>query len=163
VKELIVDFFSNNAVIIIFMHVFSAIIWIGGMIAIRFGVHYTINNLDDPKVKLPIVIDYLKRFFNIVIPAIIIILITAGILAIGKGFKGTPLYLIVHFKEAIWTIMTINFIFIYLKRNKAQKLIEQNDFKGAKEVLAPIAKWMIPLNIILGTLALFLGIKLNGY
>ena len=162
-KELIINFFNNFASIIIFLHIFSAIIWIGGMIAIRFAVHYAMDEINETKIKLFTITNYLKRFFNIVILAIVVILITAIILIIAKELKGTSLYPIVYIKEIIWSIMTINFIFIYKKRNKAQIFLLNNNFKEAKKTLAPIAKWMIPLNIVLGVFALFFGIKLNGY
>ena len=79
------------------------------------------------------------------------------------GFKGTPLYSLVIVKEVIWTIMTIVFITIYIKRNKAQKAFVEGDFLGAKNNLAPIAKYYIPLNIVLGIIAIYFGVTLRGF
>ena len=98
-----------------------------------------------------------------VIPAILILLITAVIMIIALGFKGTPLYSFVIVKEAIWTIMTIVFIIIYVKRNKAEKAFIAGDFLTAKNNLVPIAKYYIPLNIILGIIAIYLGVTLRGF
>ena len=58
--------------------------------------------------------------------------------------------------------MTVLFVIIYLKRNKAQKLFNESDFKSAKDVLVPLAQWMIPVNIFLGLIALYLGVTLRG-
>ena len=43
--------FNNFSSLIVFLHVLSAIIWVGGMIAIRFAVHYSMQEVDDPKIK----------------------------------------------------------------------------------------------------------------
>ena len=157
------EFFNNFSSIIVFLHVISAVIWVGGMIAIRFAVHYSMQNIEDPKVKLGRTLENLKRFFNIVIPTIITLLITAIIMIIALGFKGTELYSIVIAKEIIWTIMTVIFITIYIKRNKAQKAFDSGDFANAKNNLLPIATYFIPANIILGLIAIFLGITLRGF
>ena len=157
------EFFNNFSSIIVFLHVISAVIWVGGMIAIRFAVHYSIQNIEDPKVKLGRTLENLKRFFNIVIPTIITLLITAIIMIIALGFKGTALYNIVIVKEIIWTIMLIIFITIYMKRNKAQKAFDNGDFANTKKQLIPIATYFIPINIVLGLIAIFLGITLRGF
>lgn len=157
------EFFNNFSSIIVFLHVISAVIWVGGMIAIRFAVHYSMQNIEDPKVKLGRTLENLKRFFNIVIPTIITLLITAIIMIVALGFKGTALYNIVIVKEIIWTIMLIIFITIYMKRNKAQKAFDSGDFANTKKQLIPIATYFIPANIILGLVAIFLGITLRGF
>ncbi|APW64650.1 hypothetical protein LPB137_01735 [Poseidonibacter parvus] len=148
---------------VVFLHVISAVLWVGGMIAIRFAVHYSMQNIVEPKIKLERTLENLKRFFNMVIPAIIILLITAIILILTLEFKGTPLYSFVIAKEAIWTVMTIVFITIYIKRNKAEKAFISGDFLGAKNALMPIAKYYIPLNIVLGIVAIYFGITLRGF
>ncbi|MBP7748751.1 MAG: hypothetical protein KA070_01245 [Aliarcobacter sp.] len=158
-----IDLFKNYSSIIVFLHVTSAVIWVGGMIAIRFAVHYSMHNIEDPKIKLGRTLENLKRFFSMVIPAILTLLITAIIMIIALGFKGTELYSIVIVKEIIWTIMTVIFITIYIKRNKAQKAFDSGDFANAKNNLLPIATYFIPANIILGLIAIFLGITLRGF
>ncbi len=158
-----IDFFKDYSSIIVFLHVISAVIWVGGMIAIRFAVHYSIQNIEDPKIKLARTLELLKRFFNMVIPAILTLLITAIIMIIALGFKGTELYNVVVIKEIIWSIMTLIFITIYIRRIKAQKAFDNNDFLNAKNNLLPIATYFIPVNIVLGLVAIFLGITLRGF
>ena len=103
------ELFNNFSTLIIFLHLISAIIWIGGMIVIRFAVHYSMQNIEDPKIKLGRTLENLKRFFSMVIPAILTLLITAIIMIIALGFKGSELYSIVVIKEIIWSIMTFIF------------------------------------------------------
>lgn len=147
---------------VVFLHVISAIIWVGGMIAIRFAVHYSMAKVEDPKIKLGRTLESLKRFFMMVIPSILILLITAIIMIISFGFKGTDLYSTVILKEAIWVIMAVVFTIIFIKRNKAQKFFDAGDLPSAKAQLAPISAWMIPLNTVLGIVAVFLGVTLRG-
>lgn len=157
------ELFDNYSSIIVFLHVISAVLWVGGMLAIRFAVHYSIQDITDPKIKLGRTLESLRRFFNMVIPAIVLLLLTAIIMIIALGFKGTPLYSVVIAKEVIWTIMTLVFITIYIKRNKASKAFESGNLPAAKQQLEPIAKYFIPLNIILGIIAIFLGVTLRGF
>ncbi|UTJ06831.1 hypothetical protein [Arcobacter roscoffensis] len=157
------ELFDNYSSIIVFLHVISAVLWVGGMLAIRFAVHYSMQDITDPKIKLGRTLESLRRFFNMVIPAIVLLLLTAIIMIIALGFKGTPLYNVVIAKEVIWTIMTVVFITIYIKRNKASKAFESGNLPAAKQQLEPIAKYFIPLNIILGIIAIFLGVTLRGF
>jgi uncharacterized membrane protein len=159
----LVDFFKNYSSIIVFLHVISAVIWVGGMIAIRFAVHYSMQNIEEPKIKLARTLELLKRFFSMVIPAILTLLITAIIMIIALGFKESELYNVVIIKEIIWSIMTFIFLIVYIKRNKAQKAFDSGDFASVKNNLLPIATYFIPINIVLGLIAIFLGVTLRGF
>jgi len=157
------DLFHNFSSIIVFLHVLSAVIWVGGMIAIRFAVHYSMQEIEEPKIKLGRTLESLRRFFNMVIPSIVLLLLTAIIMIIALGFKGTPLYSFVIAKEVVWTIMTLIFVVIFIKRKQAQKAYDEGNLPLAKEKLQPIANLLIPTNIVLGLVAIFLGITLRGF
>ena len=109
------ELFNNFSTLIIFLHVISAIVWLGGMIVIRFAVHYSMQNIEEPKIRLGRTLENLKRFFSMVIPSIITLLITAIILIL------------------------------------------------ALDQLNPLAKYLIPINIFLGIVAVILGITLRGF
>jgi len=164
-KEVIIDFFNNNANMILFIHVMGAMVWVGGMIAIRFAVHPVLQQIEDSNIRLSKTLNIMKNFFNIVKVFIGLIVLSAVFMAVGLGFKESDpmLYQVVHIKEAIWTIMTILFTIMYLRRNKAEKYFISGDLSGAKEQLMPLSKWMIPLNIALGLFALILGGVLRGF
>lgn len=157
------DFFYSYSTLIIFLHLFSAIIWLGGMITIRFAVHYSMQNIEEPSIKLGRTLENLRRFFYMVIPSIIVLLITAIIMILALGFKNTELYKFVILKEIIWIVMSAIFIIIYIRRNKAQEAFDNKEFSVAKNHLNPISKYLIPINIFLGTLALILGVTLRGF
>ncbi len=153
------DLITNYSTVIIFLHVLSAIIWIGGMIAIRVAVHPVLQSFEDARLKLGTTLRIVGRLFNLVIPFIIILLATALIFEIIFGIKSPT----VHIKEAIWTVMTINFIFMYIKRSKAQKLFNSGKIADAKDMVSIIPKLLLPINIILGMAAVVLGVTLRGF
>ncbi len=139
---------------IVFLHILSAIVWIGGMIAIRFAVHFSVQTIEDTKSKLQTTLLNLKYFFYMVIVCIVMLFITAIIMVLALELQG----LMVHLKESIWFIMTLIVVIVFIKRNLAQKYFDQEEYAKAKEQLQPIAKYFIPMNILLGLCALFLGI-----
>lgn len=149
---------------IIFFHVISAIIWVGGMIAVRFAVHPSLQNISDAKVRLARTLEITGRLFALVLPFIIILLATGLMLASVFGFRGkTDLSMVVHIKESIWLIMTLNYSLMVYLRYKAQNSFLTNDFENAKKLLSKISKYLLPLNIFLGILALYFGLVLRGF
>jgi len=161
-KEAMVQFFGEYAAVLVFLHVLSAVVWVGGMIAIRVAVHPSLQGIDDPKLKLSRTLQIVGRLFNLVIPFIVILIVTATLMAVGLGFKGTALYWLVHVKEVIWTVMTINFIYMYIRRKKAQRLFDAGDLAGTKERLSILPNILLPINIVLGIGAIFAGVILRG-
>ena len=156
-KEQAITLFANYPQAIVFLHVLSAIIWIGGMIAIRLAVHPTMQSIDEPQIKLGKTLQLMGKFFNIVMPFIFILLLTAIVLIFAME-KSPELQM----KENIWMIMTANFIWMYTKRYKAQKLFNRGELPQAKAMVALIPKFLLPLNIVLGLVALWLGVALRG-
>ena len=162
-KETIVNLFNAYALLIIFIHILSAVIWVGGMIAIRIAVHPSLQTIENPKIKLGKTLQIVGRLFNLVIPFILLLIITATLMAVGLGFKGTDLYWLIHVKEVIWTTMTLNFIYMYRQRKIAQKLFNTGDFETAKQKASLLPNLLLPINIILGISAIFSGVILRGF
>ncbi len=162
-KEAMVAFFGEYAAVLVFLHVLSAVVWIGGMIAIRVAVHPALQGIEDPQIRLGKTLQIVGRLFHLVIPFIVILIITATLMAVGLGFKGTELYWLVHVKEVIWTVMTINFIYMYIRRRQAQKLFDAGDLPAAKAKVAPLPNLLLPINTALGIAAIFAGVVLRGF
>jgi uncharacterized membrane protein len=175
-KDLIIQTFTDYRTPIIFLHIISAVVWVGGMIAMRFAAHHSIQSIHNTQIKLERTTHALKRLFSIVAPFVAILIITAVLMAVGYGFRAAAidangnvtdayamhLYNLVHVKESIWLLMTVNFIAMVLRRNKAEKLIAQGDFSAAAKALMLIGRYMVPLNIILGICAIYLGVTLRN-
>lgn len=153
------EIFKNYGTIIIFLHILSAVIWVGGMIAIRFAVHPSLQSIDEPKIKLGKTLQIVGRLFNIVMPFIVISAFCGILIIKGAGYSGA----IVHLKEAIWTVMTLNFAYMYIKRSKAQKLYNVGDMAQAKEMVRLLPTVLLPINIVLGLMAIFAGVTLRGF
>ena len=177
-KDLIYTLFGEYKVQIIFLHILSAVVWVGGMIAMRFAAHQSLQLLEPANIKITRSAHALKRLFVIVAPFVIILILTAVIMAVGYGFRNAAIgadgkvindyamhiYNIVHVKESIWMIMTLNFLAMVFRRNQAAKLIANGDFAVAGAKLKLIAQYMVPLNIALGLVAIYLGVFLrNAY
>ncbi len=176
-KQTLIELFGTYAHEIIFFHVLSAFVWVGGMIAIRLAVHPNLQLIDDPKVKLGRTLAITKSLFHLVIPFITLLIVTATIMAVGFEFRNNAvdangdiisevamnLYNIVHIKEVIWMVMSLNFGWMYIKRHKAQKLFDKGDLAGAKASVALLPNVLLPINILLGMIALWLGITLRGF
>ena len=177
-KEMMIELFADYRTQIIFLHVISAVVWVGGMIAMRFAAHNSFVEIESPLHRLERISHALKRLFYIVSPFVIILIITAVIMAVGLGFRvaavdasgnviddyAMTLYNLVHLKEVIWMVMGANLALMMFFRAQADKLLVKGDATGAKGKLGLIGKYMVPLNIILGIVAIYLGVTLrNAY
>lgn len=172
------EFFANYGHLIVFLHVLSAFIWVGGMIAIRVAVHPVIgrggvtasqmlqndvmSSMLVPKQRLGITLQVTGRLFNLVMPFIIILFATGLIMAIATGGHHGDLKSLFLSKEILWTVMAVNYTYMYIKRAKAWRLFSKGEVALAKAQLSLIPNLLLPLNIILGIAALWLGVSLRG-
>jgi len=174
-KSALETFFWDNAEVIVFLHILSAIVWVGGMISMRFAAHNSFLNIENPAFRLERIAQALKRLFIIVAPFIVILIITAVIMAVGWGFRAAAvdanhnvidetamyIYNVVHIKEGIWMIMALNYGYMVYRLNRATKALVSNDVIEAKKYLEMIGKYLVPANITLGVVALYLGVVLR--
>ena len=174
-KAAMVEFFWANTEIIVFMHVISAVIWVGGMVAMRYAAHQSFVHVEEPLIRLERIAHALKRLFTIVWPFVIVLIITAVLMAVGWDFRNAAvdatgkvideaamhLYNLVHIKEVLWMIMAINLGVMMVLRKKAEKLLGQDDLVGAQSKLSIIGQYLVPINIVLGVVAIYLGVVLR--
>lgn len=172
------ELFNNYGHLMVFLHVLSAFIWVGGMIAIRVAVHPVIgrggvteeqmlksdimSSILVPKQRLGITLQITGRLFNLVLPFIAILFATGLMMAIATGGHHGDLKSLFLSKEILWSIMAINYTYMYIKRAKAWRLFSIGDVASAKAQLGLIPNFLLPINIILGIVALWLGISLRG-
>jgi len=171
--------FNHYGHFIIFLHVLGAIIWIGGMIAVRIAVHPVISrggitpaqmlqsdriaDILTPKQRLGINLQITGRLFNLVLPFILLIFATGLTMAVATGGHHGALKPLFVAKEIIWTIMTLNFAYMYYQRAGAWRRFEAGEIKAAKAKVALIPNLLLPINIVLGIVALWMGVSLRGY
>lgn len=154
-------FFSEYRSLIVFLHVISAVVWVGGMIAMRFAAHYSFAELEPP-LRLQRAAHALKNLFSIVVPFVVILLLTALIMAIGMDLHHSQLKAMAFAKEGIWSVMALNLAAMIWRRNRAQRFIDAGEFAQAKLLLGTIAQVMVPVNIVLGMIAIYLGVGFSG-
>ncbi|MCK9373991.1 MAG: hypothetical protein M0P91_12425 [Sulfuricurvum sp.] len=177
-KDFLYQLFAEHRTLIVFLHVLSAVIWVGGMVAIRFATHQALGEITDPKLRLERAAHTLKRLFTIVWPFVLVLITTAVIMAVGLGFRAAALdpngnviddyamslYNTVHIKEAIWLVMALNLAAMMFRRRKAEIALAEGNVAKAKALLGVIAQYMVPVNIVLGVIAIFIGVVLrNAY
>ena len=162
-RETAVELFANYAFVILFLHVLGAMVWVGGMIAMRIAVHPALQHIEDAKVRLARTLEMVANLFRLVLPFIVLLILTGLIMGFAVGADGSRLGMLVHMKEAIWLVMTVNYAFMVRFRNRAERLFVSGDLAGARKSMEPIAKMMLPLNILLGLIALAAGIALRGF
>ena len=172
------ELFANYGHFMVFLHVLSAFIWVGGMIAMRVAVHPVIFRggvtaeqmlrsdvmvaMLEPKQRLGITLQTVGRLFNLVMPFIILLFATGLMMAIAMGGHHGDLKTLFLSKEIIWTIMALNYTYMYVRRAKAWKLFEQGEVKLAKAKMKWMANVLLPVNIVLGLVALWMGVSLRG-
>ncbi len=173
-KAWMVEFFWANTELLVFLHVISAVVWVGGMIAMRFAAHYSFQALE-PAQRLPRTAQALGNLFTIVAPFIIVLIVTAILMAVGWGFRAAAVdasgnvidevafgvYQLVHVKEAIWMVMAMNYGYMVWRLVKAKKILASGGLPAAKAMLGMIGKYLVPLNIVLGLIAIYLGVVLR--
>ena len=156
------EFFLEHKTIVVFLHVMSGVVWVGGMIAMRYAAHPSFMLIESPAKRLESISLALKKLFSIVIWFIFILVLTGVILSIVLELKHTEYSMFAHIKDGIWSLMAINFFTMMYRRVKADKAMLNGDFVTAKNQLSLIGSFMVPLNIALGTMAIFLGAYLSS-
>ena len=156
------DIFLEYKTVIVFLHVISAVVWVGGMIAMRYAAHYSFLEIESPQKRLERIAHALKRLFYIVLPFVVTLLVTAVFMIKGYSLSQSDYSALSHAKEGIWSIMFINLIVMILRRNRGEKMLNEGNMVGAKSQIELIGKFMVPLNIILGITAIFLGTYISS-
>ncbi|WP_373071369.1 hypothetical protein [Sulfurimonas sp.] len=156
------EIFTEYKAYIVFIHVISAVVWVGGMIAMRYAAHPSFMKIESSEQRLEHISIALKRLFLIVLPFVVLLFITAFIMIKAYSLSGSEYAGFAHAKEAIWSVMFINLIVMIKRRNRAEKAIVDGDIALAKSQLGLIGKYQVPANIVLGVIAIFIGSYLSS-
>ncbi len=161
---------------IIFLHVLSAVRWVGGMVSARYGRVKPLRSLSEPEDFIHETKRY-TRFFKMMTPFIVLLFITSVIMALSfhdnaydeDGFvlsqSAVELLKMIHTKGGIWTVMAMNMglmAWINLKASKSfNSCSNVKECKRCKEALEIIYNYLMPVNIILGAVEIMLGVVLR--
>jgi uncharacterized membrane protein len=94
-----------------FLHLVSAIVWLGGMTFMLRALRPTLGETLEPPQRLPLLAGVLRRFFLLVWLAVVVILLSGGYLLGHAGAQAAPLGW--HLMAGIGTLMCLIFGHIY--------------------------------------------------
>lgn len=164
-REFFIHMFSDYSRIIVFLHIISSCLLIGSMFVMRFVIQPVEVDIEDEKIKFGSCLRMMKRYIVFLVPVMLIIIVTSIFMNIGLGFKnGNPAtYVMVHTKEALWTFIAFNFIYMYFKYLKAKKGFEAENYVELEENMVLMVRYLIPLNLVLALISVYFGVILRGY
>ncbi|MBA2352350.1 MAG: CopD family protein [Pseudomonadota bacterium] len=135
------------------VHLFGAVIWVGGMFFAYFALRPAAGKTLAPPLRLPLWAATLQRFFAWVSLAIVLILASgiAMIMLLG-GFGAVGIH--VHAMLAIGVVMMAVFAHVYFAPfKKLRRNVEAQDWQAGGDALAQIRK-LVALNLALGFLTI---------
>jgi len=97
---------------LLFLHIFFAMVWIGGMVFNLLFLHPALRDLSQEEVRKKVARKVLKRFFLAVWLSIAVLFLTGMYMwhSFRPDFSANTLF---HIKLFIFGIMVLNFTYIY--------------------------------------------------
>lgn len=170
-RDLIYAVMQDYGLFVIFLHVVGASVWVGGMITLWFltrdaGSPAPIDRRAMSRTEM------YKKFFTFLSPFVVLLLITSIFMALGYkdnaidsngftlDFKNLETYKLINTKGSIWAIMVMNMVFmIWILTKVSCKLCKT---KVRADCMWLVGKYLLPINILLGLVGIFLGVFLRS-
>ncbi len=156
--------YQNFSFIILPLHLFSVVIWLGGMVMFVFSIYPSLMQIPNDKMMIRTSYRILRRYFHMLFIFIIFCALTGVVMEIAKHYedRDPTLSAIVGAKEAIWALMFMIFIFAYYKLNDTKNSCIADDVELAKDNIRLIAHYLFAISIFLGLVSLYFGLILRG-
>jgi uncharacterized membrane protein len=136
---------------LLFFHILSAVIWVGGMFFAHQMVRPSVGPLDAP-VRLALWRRIFERFFKWVWAAAILLLAT-GLWMEHLGVRGTHVIIM----ETLGVIMVLAFAHLFFAPWKRfRRAVDGGDFPAAAVQLNQIRR-IVELNLVLGLIVVVVG------
>ena len=164
-RDFFIEVFSDHSRMIVFLHVASAALLIGSLFIMRFVVQPVEVDVPDIKIKFNTCMKIIRKYMFFTLFLMLIVIVTSLFMHWGLSFKtGNPTtYVFIHIKEALWTFMTFNFIYMFFKYTKAKKGLESENYIEVEENVILIVRYFIPLNLVLSIVCVYFGVVLRGF
>ncbi len=164
-RDFFIEVFSDHSRMIVFLHVASAALLVGSLFMMRFVVQPVEVDVQDIKIKLTSCVKMIQKYLFFAVLFMGMIIVTSLFMHFGLGFRaGSPTtYVFVHIKEALWTFMAFNLIYVYVKYIKAKKGLESENYIEVEENVILIVRYFIPLNLVLAIISIYFGVVLRGF
>jgi uncharacterized membrane protein len=144
------------AVAALTVHVFAAVIWVGGMFFAHQVLRPAATELDSA-VRLPLWSRVFDRFFPWVIAAIILLLASgyALVFAVFGGFHALPLY--INLMQGIGIVMMLLFLHLYFAPwRRFRAAVVREDWAAGGDQLSQI-RTVVTINLVLGLIVVAIG------
>jgi uncharacterized membrane protein len=137
------------------LHLLSIVVWVGGMVFSHFFLRPAVVGLE-PSVRLTLMRDVLRRFFQAVLAASVLTLIT-GVWMLGRVAKNAVQSGGGFQMPLDWTLMTVVgvamvAIFMHIRfalYKRLDRRVNAADWAAAGAALDQIRKWVF-VNLLLG-------------
>ena len=155
--------YENFAAFIVPIHLLSTVLWIGGMVMFVFSVYPSLKQIPNQKQMIRTSFRVLKRFYNILIPAMVLQALSGVVMEYGRHYEemDPTLVAIVGAKEAIWALMFMIAIFGYYKISDTKKKCLGDEPELAYDNIRLIAHYLFAISIFLGLFAIYFGLILE--
>jgi len=137
---------------LLFLHLASVIIWIGGMFFAYFCLRPAAAQLLEPAQRLPLWVATFRRFFKITAVAVIVILATGFMMLMQVGMKFAP----IGWHIMLSTGLLMAFIFVYVYAVLYPRLCSQCNAAAWAEGGATLNKirQLVGLNLVLSVITI---------
>jgi uncharacterized membrane protein len=136
-------------IVLLLIHIISAVIWVGGMVFAHFMLRPAALALDPP-VRLPLFRRVFQRFFPLVW-VIILLLLATGFAMVFVGFGGfatVPQY--INIMLGLGIVMMLAFAHLYFGPwRRMQQALDREDIAGGARALNQI-RLIVVFNMYLG-------------
>ncbi len=169
-REFIYEAMTDYTLLIVFLHVLSAVVWVGGLVALLVLSRKAKSGVEIER-RFAGRAALFKKLFTFLAPFVVLLFLTALFMALGyrdsaidaDGFvidsSGFEIYKYINTKGILFLVMAMNMLFTIWIITKAEcKLCKT---QKANDCMWLINTYLLPINIILGTIAIYLGVVLR--
>lgn len=138
--------------LLLFLHLAAAIFWMGGMAFMVLALRPALHARQEPPLRLPLVIEVLRRFFLVVICSIAALLATGVPLLVQvPGGSAPPGW---HAMAGLGVLMMLVFGHIFfVPWRRLQRAVAAQDWPAGGRAMNQIAL-LVKVNLALGWLAI---------
>ncbi len=164
-ESITADFFENFSRYIIFLHVASMALYIGGLCAMGFFIKPIIFQIKIPKILYGCGIDFVKRFMIFSILCLAFIIGSGFFICIGLELsKVSPTtHIIINTLEVLWISAIASCIYMCVKYQNLKKYLTNTQYVEIHEGLILIFSYVVPLNLFISLACLYFSILLGGF
>lgn len=169
-RDFIYEIMTDYTNEVIFLHVISAVMWVGGMMAILVITKTAHASVSDER-RLAGRATLIKSYFKFLIPFILLSAITALFMALGykdnaiadDGFiidnQSFEIYKYITLKGSIWGAMVMNMFLMVWIISKAE--VDGCKLQKAADCMWLVNTYLLPINIIMGLVAIYIGVSIR--